>query len=272
MKFLGNWYHSVRFYKLIALHPKIKIFYNSIFLLIIPKIFHQIWLGSNSLSLNEQKWRDELLFLHPDWILKCWNEKNIKKLDLFREDIYDWLLNFAEKSDYIRYLCVYHFGWIYLDTDVQFIKNIEPLLTESCWFFIWEELSRKKNEIRLNNGVFWATQKSIVLLRIIEMIHKKLSYANPFQLSSEKIGPGFITPIILWLHQSEIIILPPDYFHPMPWWHERKEEYVKFLTINTYSIHHFSGSWKTNSFYHKIIFFFKKHFYKIKRKMSFLCF
>jgi len=76
----------------------------------IPKIFHQIWLGSKSIGLNEKKWQNDLLLLHPDWELKLWNEKNLKKLDYFREELYDQLVNFAEKSDYIRYLCIYQFG------------------------------------------------------------------------------------------------------------------------------------------------------------------
>ena len=75
----------------------------------IPKIFHQIWLGEEILPDNFIKWREKLLYLNKDWSILIWDDKNIKKLKWYKNDLFQKLQNYSEKSDYIRYLCVYEF-------------------------------------------------------------------------------------------------------------------------------------------------------------------
>lgn len=233
----------------------------------IPKLFHQVWLGWSPPTENVLRYQKKLLSLHPKWELMVWTEKNIPHLPFFNIHVYNALFNFAEKSDYFRFLLVYTYGWVYLDTDIEFIKNLDPLV-QNYDFFIGQEALLNNTSVRINNGLFGAVKNSPIIKEIIFLMNNKILSGDIYETSSEKLGPWFITPIILAKESTKVCIFAPDYFHPVPWWHKTDKDYVTFLTSNTYSIHHFLGSWKKKNLYYKIIFFSKKYFYKVKRKLS----
>lgn len=105
----------------------------------IPKIIHYTWFSdepfSESIESCLQTWRKHL----SDYDFVLWDIKKIKNID---NKFLDQALSekkWAFASDYVRLYAVYHYGGIYLDTDVKVVKNFDGLLKNTC--FIGRESS-----------------------------------------------------------------------------------------------------------------------------------
>ena len=92
----------------------------------IPKIIHQIWLGSKPPPKDWMKtWKEK----HPEWDYILWTEDNIPFKKLVNRD----LLTEAEELDN-KYACIcdivrleilYRCGGFYIDADIICLKNME---------------------------------------------------------------------------------------------------------------------------------------------------
>lgn len=105
----------------------------------IPKIVHYTWFSDAPYPQKIQdcldSWKDKL----PDYTFIHWDMEKIKDINVpyLKEAISERKWAFA--SDYIRFYAVYHYGGIYLDTDVKVYETFDELLTNSC--FIGRESS-----------------------------------------------------------------------------------------------------------------------------------
>ena len=73
---------------------------------LIPKIIHQIWLGS-SLPEKYKRFQQSWKKYHPDWTYILWSEKEIEEFGLKNKKIYDKTKNLGQKSDIARYEILY---------------------------------------------------------------------------------------------------------------------------------------------------------------------
>jgi inositol phosphorylceramide mannosyltransferase catalytic subunit len=94
--------------------------------LIIPKLFHWIWFGPKPLPEQHQRWIDGWLELHPGWNHKIWT--NVNRRALINEAQFQAASSFSQKADVVRFEIVHRYGGIYLDTDTECLRCIEPLL------------------------------------------------------------------------------------------------------------------------------------------------
>ena len=90
----------------------------------IPKIIHYCWFGGNPLPMDVKKciesWKEKC----PDYEIKCWDESNFDvNAHPFTKAAYE-AKAWAFVSDYARLRVVYDNGGIYLDTDVELLKNL----------------------------------------------------------------------------------------------------------------------------------------------------
>ena len=92
----------------------------------IPKIIHQIWLGS-PFPQEYKKYQESWQKHHPDWEYKLWTDAEVADLDLINRDLYDASLNYGEKSDILRYELLYRYGGMYADTDFESLKPLDTL-------------------------------------------------------------------------------------------------------------------------------------------------
>ena len=99
----------------------------------IPKKIHYCWFGNNPLPESVQRCIESWKKYCPGYEIIEWNEGNynINKIP-FIEKAYKEK-KYAFVSDYARLDIIYNEGGIYLDTDVELIKNIDPLLEHSCF-------------------------------------------------------------------------------------------------------------------------------------------
>jgi mannosyltransferase OCH1-like enzyme len=96
--------------------------------LLIPKVFHQIWLGDKPLPAHFKKFADGWLRKHPAWKMEWWTDKRLPKI--INRKAFDQADKMAAKSDILRYEVIWQYGGVYIDADFECLKNIEPLLAD----------------------------------------------------------------------------------------------------------------------------------------------
>ncbi len=94
----------------------------------IPKTIHYCWFGKKEIPLQYKKWMESWKKFCPDYEIIEWSEKNydVHKTK-YLSQAYD-LGKWAFVSDYARVDIIREYGGIYLDTDVELLKNIDEML------------------------------------------------------------------------------------------------------------------------------------------------
>ncbi|HZQ64003.1 MAG TPA: glycosyltransferase, partial [Gaiellaceae bacterium] len=100
----------------------------------IPTVFHQIWLGPDPLPAEYAAYQQTWLEHHPGWTLRFWTEDNLP-LPLRRPEAAERLRVPAERANILRLELLWRFGGVYLDTDFECLRSIEPLI-EGAELFI----------------------------------------------------------------------------------------------------------------------------------------
>ena len=187
----------------------------------IPRILHQVWVGPDPMPQEFQDYRESWRRHHPDWEMRLWTDESLPA-DLVRKEAYERLRKPAERSDIIRLEVLLRFGGVYVDTDFECLRSIEPLIdgVEFCTAYIQRG--------RVANGMFGASPEHPILERAIRELRPRTEYG----LDKSATGPFFFNKLIR--QYPEVTIFPREYFYPAtPGERER-----------AYAVHHFARSWK----------------------------
>ena len=177
----------------------------------------------------------------PDYKLMLWNEDNYDVNSIkFTRQAYQ-KKKYAFVIDPVRLQLLREHGGIWLDTDIEIIKNLDPLLElpafmsfesdtllhtgivgsekGAAWTDEYWKYMNRKPFIRWN-GRLNKTPSTVIISLILKKRGVKLD--NTFQI-----------------YDDSLHIFQKDYFCP-------KDYKTGKITItdNTYCIHHFAGSWK----------------------------
>ena len=95
----------------------------------IPKVIHQIHLGEKPLSDQELKWQKTWKDYNPDWKFILWDDERLKGIGIINQEYLDDCDNYSMKSDILRFDILYQFGGLYIDTDFECLKPLDPFLT-----------------------------------------------------------------------------------------------------------------------------------------------
>src|SRR6266436_7942477 len=92
----------------------------------IPKIIHQIWLGSElpeEFIALQQSWIE--YHLGRDWLYKLWTDEDVANMELYNKAFYDATDNYGIKSDILRWEILYNFGGVYIDMDFECLRALD---------------------------------------------------------------------------------------------------------------------------------------------------
>ena len=199
----------------------------------IPKTIHYCWFGPNQISELSKKCIDSWRHYCPEYEIIFWNESTIDMND----EVVIALLNkrqYAFLSDYIRLIAVSKYGGIYLDTDVELIRSLDPLLSNRVFF-------STESEGRPNSAVFGGVCGSEVIQYLIQKFRSRILKKKPYL-----IAPEFLIKYID-INNTEIFYTPVECFFPYnPYNYRNKIPQLLFsdIKLNTYGIHHFASGWK----------------------------
>lgn len=205
----------------------------------IPKIIHYCWFGGKALPNDVKFCIDSWKKYCPDYKIVRWDESNFDiNCHPFVKKAYE-THNWAFVSDYARLKIVYENGGIYLDTDVELIKNIDFLLNNDSYFGIEQ------------SGHYIATGLGFGAVKENPVVHDMLTVYDTIEFNENNrnnIACPLLNTIPLrkmgYVYKDQIqtvkdvTILPPRYFDPLA-----PGNSDNLLCEDTISIHHYSASW-----------------------------
>ena len=99
----------------------------------IPKIIHYCWFGGNPLPEDAKRYIATWKKYCPDYEIREWNEHNFD----VTQNTYCYEAYKAKKwvfvTDYVRLKVLHDCGGIYMDTDVEVCKALDPFLRYSAF-------------------------------------------------------------------------------------------------------------------------------------------
>jgi mannosyltransferase OCH1-like enzyme len=173
---------------------------------------------------------------NPDFTISSWKDQSFFSTSPFYCSVREKKL-YRKMSNYARLKVLYELGGIYLDTDVQLLKNLSPLLDNEIFF-----TSQRGPEIShyVSNGIMGATPNN----RIIKLLLEKLEFTSAIDDDDFSSGPplvtavlkeqGFSYPITQITKTNDITLYPYNFFYPFDWETKPKLEHIK---EEAYSIH-----------------------------------
>lgn len=177
-----------------------------------------------------QSWKEKL----PDYQFILW--------DINHFDIHSvpWVeqacaaKKWAFAADYIRLYALYNYGGIYLDSDVEVLKSFDDLLDRPYFFGREHTPDRIENRDSIEAATFGA-EKELPFLKSVMAFYESHDFCDKNGFLNTTTLP---TVMARALRDNSLDVFPMDYFSP-----KNTRTLALETTINTYSIHHFNGSW-----------------------------
>ena len=220
----------------------------------IEKKIHYCWFGNNEKSELIKKCIDSWKKYCPDYEIIEWNEENFDvNCNLYVKQAYSEK-KWAFVSDYARLYIIYNFGGIYLDTDVELIKNIDFMLEDEAFFCFEKE--------NINTGLGFGAKKNNKLVKLMLDDYEQRQFIDengvydltPCPITNTLSISKYIDMIIDKNQKSviegiafypESVLCPLDYV--------TRKLYIKEETV---AIHWYGASWLSSN---------QKRILKIKR-------
>jgi mannosyltransferase OCH1-like enzyme len=112
---------------------------------VIPRVFHQIWVGPTPFPDEFRELQRTWTNRHPGWELRFWTEDNLP--GGLRPEVYELLRQPAERADVLRLELLHREGGVYVDADLECLRPIEPLLDGVSCFLGALDSGRVSNAI-----------------------------------------------------------------------------------------------------------------------------
>jgi len=200
----------------------------------IPKIIHYCWFGWKP---KPQKVLDCIASWKkycPEYQIWEWNEQNFDlKNHSYAQKFYK-KKKWAFVSDYVRMYALYHEGWIYVDTDIEILKNFDSL-RENEFFTGFQDI------FSLWCSCMWAKKNNEIVKEFLEYYQYKNTRIILPNLVNTIFKGHWVTKytweIIQW---DNYTLYPKEYFYPYAYF---EPQWDMCITKNTYTIHYFDASW-----------------------------
>ena len=209
----------------------------------IPKIIHYVWMGGKEIPSQLRGYMETWKQFMPEWEIHEWNEKNfsIEDAPIYVSEAYEhgkW----AFVSDYVRLWALEQYGGVYFDTDVQVLRSFEPLLVDTAFIGLEESLAHLPGTCVMGCEPHCQWVKD--MLALYNDIHFELPDGTLDQTTNvQRMGEMLKTKGFAARCKEQYIadyglrVYTHDYFSPIT------STRVMRKSKNTYSIHHFAGSW-----------------------------
>lgn len=206
----------------------------------IPKKIHYCWFGGAELpeeyKENIKTWKKYC----PEYEIIRWDESNYDfRKNLFMSQAYD-KKKWAFVSDYARVDILYQMGGIYLDADVEVLRNLDELLK-------WKMFCGFQSEKEVNWGAGFGSVRNHEILKELLMLYDELEFIKKDGTLNEIPCPEYQSYILKkygfnmngkYQQKNNVVVYPKDFFSPLS-----VVRGFGYVTNNSYSVHWYSASW-----------------------------
>jgi mannosyltransferase OCH1-like enzyme len=211
----------------------------------IPKKIHYCWFGPKEqpriVKDCIESWKKWL----PEYEIQRWDETNVDLSHPFLKKAYTDKM-YAFVADYVRLNSLYNEGGIYLDTDMLLLKPLDQFLHYKAFIGL-------ESENYISCGIIGAIPyhpyiynclnfyrelktdrldyKQIVIPKIFTQIYREMyCYSGPIKKANHK----------------NLRVFDKDFFYayPNPIKSEPFNEYLNYITSDSYAVHLWHKSWK----------------------------
>jgi inositol phosphorylceramide mannosyltransferase catalytic subunit len=190
-------------------------------MILVPRTIHQIWLGPSPLPKEFATYRKTWKKHHPDWEMPLWTEDNLPE-GLRRTEVYETLRVPAERADILRLEVLFMQGGVYVDTDFECRRSLEPFIEELDFFTGYLKPGR------VNTAFIGAVPGHMILERALDELRPVKFHGY----DKNAAGPLFLNELIK--DYPEVRVFEPRLFYPST--PEERDSAV--------AVHHAARSWK----------------------------
>lgn len=204
----------------------------------IPKVIHYCWFGHNPLPERYKEWMKSWKKYCPDYEIVEWNESNydITKNEYMKQAYEAKRWGFV--PDYARLDIIYEHGGIYLDTDVEIVKPLDNLLYQNSFCGM-------QSDLRIALGLGFGAKKNMNIIKKMRELYNEKKFYREEGKEKIKVDPDYQTEFLLkngyemtgdFQEIDGLRIYPAKVLSGLI-------GYELLSTDDTYTIHHFDGSW-----------------------------
>lgn len=211
----------------------------------IPKVIHYCWFGGKEKPEIVKSCLDTWKIQLPDYEIREWNEENF---DVLKSCKYVKEAFSAKKwafvSDYVRLYALYNYGGIYFDTDLEVLRNLDKFLKNDSFM-------GAESRHTISTAIIGSIAKQKWIKDLLEIYHKNnfINQDGSYNvLPNSKLIQNYLETKYDYNVSENIVefekgfrVYPMDYFSPINCYTG-----VKKITKNTYTIHLYDNSWKSN--------------------------
>lgn len=107
---------------------------------VIPRVIHQVWVGGG-MPVEYAEYAKAWRALHPGWRYRLWTDADLRWLR--HQDLFDAAERLAPRNvgqfraDIARLEVLLHHGGIYIDADMEPVRQLDPLIEGTDCFAAW---------------------------------------------------------------------------------------------------------------------------------------
>lgn len=207
----------------------------------IPKIIHYCWLSGEEFPKEIRKCIDSWKRILPDYEIKLWDTSNFDvKICQYTREAFS-VKKYAFVSDFVRLYALYHYGGIYLDSDIEVLRPIDDLLGEKAF-------TGFEDEFNVAAWIFGSEKGNPIFKELMDEYYNRKFIKENGEYDMTP-NPKYVTECMvrhgLKLKQDtvqrldNITVFPMEYFCPFNPYRRDKR-----FTKNTYVNHYFNGAWR----------------------------
>lgn len=206
----------------------------------IPKVIHYCWFGGKPIPDKNKRWIDSWYRFCPDYKIIEWNEDNYDiTQNRYMHEAYK-RKKWGFVPDYARLDLIYNFGGIYLDTDVELIRNMDDLLYQKGFAGF-----ESKNYVAL--GLGFGAARNLPIIKKMRDDYEEREFINHDGSENLLASPSLQTKILEgeglnrngeYQIVSDLTIFPEKMLCG-------KNYRTRLIELKpyTHSIHHYDASW-----------------------------
>jgi mannosyltransferase OCH1-like enzyme len=194
---------------------------------VVPRTIHHIWIGPDPLPADHKAWIKSWERNHPRWEFRLWTEDNLPS-DPIRSEVLERLRAPVERADILRLEVLFRHGGVYVDADVECLRQIDEMLGDSRFVAVCLKPGQVTNTFIASVPQHPLLERALRELRPMETYW---TLSSPKEQLKQVAGPPLLRRLVP--DYADVDLLDPPLFFPST--PEEREHAV--------GVHHMARTW-----------------------------